>query len=126
MVDRHDYAYPFRIGPSGQAVQAAYADHVAQMVRQVILTAPGEREDLPSFGCGLRNLVFAPHDQNLDATVQIVVGQALRTWLSREIDVKTVRVLSVEETGDEAQLVLVVEYVLRETLAQLQTRIRVV
>jgi phage baseplate assembly protein W len=126
MVTRHDYAYPFRIGPSGQAAQAGYAEHVAQMVRQVLLTTPGERIDLPSFGCGLRALVFAPHDQNLDATVQLIVGQALRTWLGREIDVRTVRVLPVEETDDEAQLVHVVEYLIRETLAVSQTQVRVV
>ena len=59
---RTDYAFPFRIDPvSGQAPQAAYAAHVDQMIRQVLLTAPGERVDLPEFGCGLRQLLFAPN-----------------------------------------------------------------
>ena len=55
-------AFPFRIDAGfGQAAQAAYAAHVDQMIRQVLLTAPGERVDLPEFGCGLRRLLFAPH-----------------------------------------------------------------
>lgn len=49
---RTDYAFPFRIDPvSGQALQTPYAAHVDQMIRQVLLTAPGERADLPQFGC---------------------------------------------------------------------------
>lgn len=58
---RHDYAYPFRIDPiSGQAAQTPYATHVDQMIRQILLTAPGERIDLPQFGCGLRQLLLRP------------------------------------------------------------------
>jgi phage baseplate assembly protein W len=124
-MDRHDYAYPFRIGAAGQADQAPYASHVAQMIRQVLLTAPGERADLPAFGCGLRRLVFAPHEENLDSTTQLVVQQALRQWLAREIDVTRVRVVPPAETGDETQLVVVVEYVLRETRTAAETRIAV-
>ena len=126
MVERHDYAFPFRIGPGGQAAQAGYAAHVAQMIRQVLLTAPGERIDLPEFGCGLRRLVFAPHDANLDATTQMLVQQALGRWLAREIDVRRVRVVPPEETGDEAELVLVIEYVLRETLEAAEIRVPVI
>jgi phage baseplate assembly protein W len=125
MVDRHDYAYPFRIGPSGQAAQAPYAAHVAQMIRQVLLTAPGERIDLPEFGCGLRRLLFAPHEANLNATTQMLVQQALERWLATEIEVKHVLVRS-GEGGDEAELVVVVEYVLLEDLTSARTQVRVV
>src|SRR5512134_1247724 len=97
---RHDYAFPFRIDPaSGQAAQTNYAAHVAQMIRQVLLTSPGERADLPEFGCGLRQLIFAPHSEALDATTQLVVQQALNRWLAGQIQVKKVKVLTPEETG---------------------------
>ncbi|MEH2028374.1 MAG: hypothetical protein V7K67_01610 [Nostoc sp.] len=43
-MNRHDYAFPFRIDAvSGQAAQTSYEAHVEQMIRQVLLTAPGER-----------------------------------------------------------------------------------
>jgi phage baseplate assembly protein W len=115
-MQRHDYAFPFRIdATSHQAAQTGYEAHVEQMIRQVLLTSPGERADLPEFGCGLRQLIFAPHSDALDATTQIIVLQALDKWLSSQIQVKKVRVVPPEETGDAAQLLVQIEYVLIET-----------
>ena len=115
-MDRHDYAFPFRIDAnSGQAAQTTYAAHVEQMIRQVLLTSPGERADLPDFGCGLRRLLFAPHSEALDATTQIIVQQALNRWLAGQIEVKKVSVAPPSETGDEAQLLIQVDYVLLDT-----------
>ena len=78
-VQRHDYAFPFRIDP-GVAPGAAgrLRAHVAQMVRQVLLTAPGERVDLPEFGCGLRALVFAGNSDAVAASAQMLVQQRAR------------------------------------------------
>jgi phage baseplate assembly protein W len=115
-MQRHDYAFPFRIDPSShQAAQTSYEAHVEQMIRQVLLTSPGERSDLPEFGCGLRQLIFAPHSEALDATTQIIVLQALNKWLSDQITVQKVTVVPPEETGDEAQLLVRIEYLLKET-----------
>jgi phage baseplate assembly protein W len=131
---RHDYAFPFRIDGSGQAGQAGYEAHVEQMVKQVLLTSPGERIDLPEFGCGLRRLVFAPHDENLNATTQMIVRQSLTKWLGTVIDVQRVRVLEPGELGPaelaantdpEAVLALVVEYVVRDTLSSRELRLEV-
>jgi hypothetical protein len=124
-VNRNDYAYPFRIDPaSGQAAQAGYADHVDQMIRQILLTAPGERADLPEFGCGLRQLVFAPHSQALDATTQILVRKALGRWLSDQITVQQVRV-GPPAVGQEQQLQVEIDYTLIETQSQNRTIILV-
>jgi phage baseplate assembly protein W len=124
-MDRHDYAYPFRIDPaSGQAAQTGYANHVDQMIRQILLTAPGERADLPEFGCGLRQLVFAPHSQALDATTRILVQQALDRWLSDQVTVQKVTVGPPAE-GHEEQLVVEIDYILVETQSQKQIAILV-
>lgn len=117
-MNRQDYAYPFRIDPaSGQAAQTTYAQHVDQMIRQVLLTAPGERADLPEFGCGLRQLVFAPHSDALDATTQIMVQKALNRWLSDQIQVRKVQV-GEPVAGEEEQLQVEIDYVLVETQSQ--------
>jgi uncharacterized protein len=127
VIVRHDYAHPLRVdAASHQIARTDYARHVSQLVKQLLLTNPGERVCLPEFGCGLRRLVFAPHDANLDATTQMLVQQALGRWLAREIAVRQVRVLPPEETGDEAELVLVIEYVLRETLEAAEIRVPVI
>lgn len=75
---RTDYAFPFRIdGTSNEAARATYSPHVDQMIRQILLTAPGERVDLPEFGCGLRNLLFAPDSDALQVTTQLMVQKPL-------------------------------------------------
>jgi phage baseplate assembly protein W len=120
---RHDYAYPFRIDPaSGQAAQTDYATHVDQMIRQILLTAPGERADLPDFGCGLKQLIFAPHSTALDATTKILVQQALTRWLADQITVQQVTV-SPPAPGEEEQLVVEIDYTLIETQTQKQLAI---
>jgi phage baseplate assembly protein W len=124
-MERHDYVFPFRIDPaSRQAAQIGYAAHVEQMIRQVLLTAPGERADLPEFGCGLRQLIFAPHSDALDSTTQLLVQQALGRWLAGQIQVKKVSV-SPSPSGDEAQLLVQVDYVLIETRSDKQIEILV-
>ena len=92
-IARQDYAFPFRIDTvSQQTAQAGYAAHVDQMIRQLLLTDPGERVDLPQFGCGLRSLVFAPNSAALAATVQLRVMQGLQEWLAGIVNVVSVQV----------------------------------
>jgi phage baseplate assembly protein W len=127
MARRQDYGYPFRIDPgSGQGGQAGYADHVEQMIRQVLLTSPGERVDLPEFGCGLRRMVFAGHSRAVDTSTQILVQQSLGRWLGSQIRVQQVRVLSPEQTGDEAVLSVEIDYLLVEDLSQRTSTVRVI
>jgi phage baseplate assembly protein W len=122
---RSDYAFPFRIdAASGQAAQSAYAAHVDEMIRQVLLTTPGERADLPNFGCGLRQLLCAPNSTALQATTQILVQESLAKWLGNQIQVQNVSVGS-GEGGDDAQLLVQIDYVLIETQSLQTTQIQV-
>src|SRR5437867_8238581 len=115
-MQRHDYAFPFRIdATSHQAAQTGYEAHVEQMIRQVLLTSPGERANLPEFGCGLRQLIFAPHSEALDATTKMLVTTALERWLAGQIEVRDVTVTPLAETPDPAQILIRIEYVLIET-----------
>lgn len=116
---RHDYAYPFRIdAASRQGARAtSYESHVEQMIRQVLLTSPGERVNLPDFGCGVRRLLFAPNSESLAATAKVVVMSALTRWLSEHIEVKQVLVIPPGSPDEEATLALRIDYVLKDTLA---------
>ena len=92
---RQDIAHPFRIDPaSQQTAQTGYPTHVDQMVRQLLLTTPGERVNLPQFGCGLRSLVFAPNADALVATVKLRVIQGLNQWLAGVVTVLDVVITS--------------------------------
>jgi Bacteriophage baseplate protein W len=126
---RRDYAYPLRIdGGSQQAAQAPYAAHVEQMIEQVLLTSPGERVDLPQFGCGLRQLVFGGITAGLQASLQIQVTQALGRWLAGVVDVTSVDV----ETGqtnaalDPGTVQVTVSYTLVDTQTSSQTTVTLV
>jgi len=122
---RHDYHYPFRIDPtSGQAMQSKYADHVREMIRQVLLTSPGERIDLPEFGCGLRKIVFAPYSDALAATTQILVQTSLTRWLGQHIAVNKVEVPPPEVAADPGTLIIQINYTLLETMDSFQTEVR--
>jgi len=113
-MSRSDYAFPFRLGGASRsgALAGSYAQHVADMIRQVLLTAPGERVNLPTFGCGLRRLLFAPNSDALATSAKVLVRQALDQWLAGQIEVQAVEVLQSEDDG---QLSIQVDYTLLET-----------
>jgi phage baseplate assembly protein W len=122
---RTDYAFPFRIDPvSGQAAQAPYAAHVDQMIRQILLTTPGERVDLPQVGCGIRQLLFAPSSTALQSTTQLLIRQSLTEWLGDQIQVQSVDVTP-GPGGDFSQIIVQIGYLLIETQSQAQTEVLV-
>jgi len=115
-MSRQDYAFPFRIDSvSQQAALTNYETHVDQMIRQVLLTSPGERVDLPDFGCGLRRVLFSPNSDAMAATTQVLVLQALNKWLAGQIQVQKVTVVPPSTAPDPAQLLIQIDYLLLET-----------
>ena len=116
---RQDYAFPFQIdAASQQTAQAGYPAHVDQMVRQLLLTSPGERVNRPQFGCGLRSLVFAPDSDALAATVKLRVVQGLSQWLTGVVTVVDVAVGGPGGgASDPGTLQVTVTYTLVETQA---------
>lgn len=124
-MNRTDYAFPFAVDPgSNQAARAPYAVHVDQMIRQILLTTPGERADLPEFGCGLRRLLFAPNTPALEATTQILIQRSLTQWLSDQVTLQSVTV-GPGSGGDYSQILVQIAYVLVETQSLQQTEILV-
>jgi phage baseplate assembly protein W len=118
-VIRHDYAHPLRIDEaSHQVARADYPHHVSQLVKQLLLTSPGERVCLPEFGCGLRRLVFAPQSDALQATVRLQVQQSIDRWLGDQVELLDVDVALGATPGsgiDEGAMLVTVSYSLIET-----------
>jgi len=119
---RADYDVPFRIDSgSGQAGQTGYANHVDQMLRQLLLTNPGERTCLPTFGCGLRQLLFAPQSEALVASVNLQIQQGVAQWLSGVVTLGSVQVVSGAGADpslnlDEGELLITISYTVVDTL----------
>jgi phage baseplate assembly protein W len=111
MADRIDaIQFPVRIdGAFGHVRhETDYERYVAQLVRQVLLTAPGERPHRPDFGAGLRRMVFQPNDDATASLLQTLVFQNLRQFLGTLITVDEVKV-----QANGASLEVVVVYTLK-------------
>jgi Bacteriophage baseplate protein W len=127
---RRDLAFPFRIAPgSSQGAEAPYAEHVDQLLRQLLLTSPGERVCMPEFGCGLRRLVFAPQSRALEASVALQIRQSVERWLADQVSLTDVAVhaggADPSSGVDEGELLVVISYVVVDSLAPRELELRV-
>lgn len=124
---RRDYGMPFAIDhASRQASGADYAAHVDQMIMQVLFTTPGERVNLPQFGCGLRQLVFGPLSSALAVNTEIIVRQALDQWLGGVIEVGSVTAKTSDDAGGPVEpgtLLITITYTLLDTRSTHQTQV---
>jgi len=102
--------YPFRIDASRRTAHASEADHIRQMIEQVLFTSPGERVNRPDFGTGLMQLVFAPNSPEVATATEFMIQGALQQWLGEIIQVDAVNVES-----DDAQLHITIQYRLRSS-----------
>lgn len=85
------WKFPLQVAPNGQIAMSAYEQRVEESIYLILSTAAGERLMLPSFGCGIQDLVFAPNNANTIAMVSRSVRAALTANEAR-IDVMEVDV----------------------------------
>ncbi|MEP7300228.1 MAG: GPW/gp25 family protein [Caldimonas sp.] len=98
MNGRH-LAFPFRIGSDGRTVAPVdIADHVRGELIQLLLTAPGERPFLPSFGAGLKRLVFERNDPVAAGLANATVSRNLSRWLGERVAVVSLKVEAIDAT----------------------------
>jgi len=88
--------HPFAVGGDGRIATTGAADHVRDLVEQVLFTSPGERVNRPDFGCGVGQLVFMPNSDALAAATQFLVQGALTRWLDDLIAVHRVEVAALD------------------------------
>jgi uncharacterized protein len=102
--------YPFHFQGSGRTATTDDADHIRDMLEQLLFTNPGERVNRPNFGSGLLGMVFEPNSPEQAAMLQAAMQAAVLQELGDLIELQTLEVTSEEET-----LRVVVNYVIRET-----------
>jgi len=90
------FDFPYHFDHRFRTASTDHAEHVRDMIVQLLLTDPGERVNRPEFGGGLRQLVFAPNSPELAATLQFTVRAALQQWLGDLIEVRSLEVTAVE------------------------------
>jgi phage baseplate assembly protein W len=92
------FGFPFAVNEAGRISASGGDAAIRGKIIQVLFTAPGERVNLPEFGCGLFNLAFEPNSEILAAAMEFTIGQALTRWLRDEIMVDNVSVEALEST----------------------------
>lgn len=88
--------YAFRFDASGRTATTDDADHIRDMIEQILFTMPGERVNRPEFGSGIMQLVFAPNSPELAATTQFLVQGALQQYLGDRIVVERIEAESLD------------------------------
>jgi len=76
-------SFPPRVGPDGAIVWSAGELNVRENICTILRTRPGERVELPEFGCALDRYLFEP---NTVPTLRLIVEdvqRALTRWEPR-------------------------------------------
>jgi phage baseplate assembly protein W len=102
--------FPFHFDSRGRTASTDDADHIRDMIEQLLFTNPGERVNRPDFGSGLLQMVFAPNSPELASALQFTTQAALQRYLGDVIDLRELQV-----TADDAKLNVTVRYALRRT-----------
>jgi phage baseplate assembly protein W len=102
--------YPYHFQGRGRTAETTDADHIRDLIEQVLFTSPGERVNRPTFGSGVMQLVFAPNSDALASATQQLVQGALQQWLGDLIQVQSVDVLN-----EDATLRIQIQYIVRFT-----------
>jgi uncharacterized protein len=95
--NRMTFGFPFSVADNGNISASGGDEAIRGKIIQVLFTAPGERVNMPDFGCGLLNLVFDPNNSIFATAMEFTIGQALGRWLADDIMVDKVGVESADE-----------------------------
>jgi Bacteriophage baseplate protein W len=77
------WSFPLRVDNSGSFALSSGADDVAEAMRLILGTSPGERPMRPEFGCAVHDLVFDTVDASLAGRAAALVCAALTRWEPR-------------------------------------------
>jgi len=105
--------YPYHFDNRGHTAETSLADHIRDMIEEILFTSPGERVNRPDFGCGIPQLIFAPNSDALAAATQLEVQGSLQEWLDELIEIEDVNV-----QNEDSSLIILVQYTIRLTQQQ--------
>ena len=76
-------SFPPRVGPDGRLVWSSGELNVRESICIILGTRPGERVQLPDFGCGLEQYLFEPNNVANLRLIQEAVKNSLTRWEPR-------------------------------------------
>lgn len=100
--------FRFPLRPRGGFDGVEDTDAVAQSLRSILMTQPGERIGRPTYGAGLVSFLFAPNTLATRTRIQLAVTEAIRRDEPRAV-LLAVEVLPA--AGEPVRIDVVVRYV---------------
>ena len=100
--------FPFHFDGRGRTASTDDANHIRDMIEELLFTSPGERVNRPDFGSGLLQMVFAPNSREIAAALQFTTQAEIQRYLGDLIDLQ-----QLEVTVQDATLNVSVRYVIR-------------
>ena len=76
-------AFPPRVLPGGGIAWSSGEDNIREAIRLVLMTEPGERLYLPTFGAGLGRFLIEPNTASTHTQIAERSQSALKTWEPR-------------------------------------------
>jgi uncharacterized protein len=108
-------SFPPRVGPDGSMLWSSGEINVRECICTILRTSPGERVEMPTFGCGLRRFLFEPNTVATLRLIQQEVAQALATWEPR---IAINDVTAALNSSDQRAVNVTVTYTLIATASQ--------
>ena len=106
------WAFPIRTDTNGGIALVGREREIAEAIRLIVSTTPGERPMRPEFGCRIHDFVFSPADSATADAIAAEVTNALTMWEHR-IDVGDVDVLYSAE--DPTVFYIDIKYQIKQT-----------
>jgi hypothetical protein len=110
-------AYGLRVGVAGRIEMVDADASVRQAVLLLLTTRPGERVMMPTYGCDLYQLLFAPNDATTAGLAIHYVRRALERWEPR---INILELDAAQSPEDPARLDIRLGYRVRPTLNEEQ------
>lgn len=105
--------FPYQFDSSGRTAQTDLPSHISDMIEQILMTAPGERVNRPTFGTGSAQLVFAPNSDALASAQQQMIQGSLQQGLA-----DLIRVNAVNVSAQDSTLLITVNYTIIQSQQQ--------
>ena len=106
-LDAQGLAFPLRLGAGKTLAVSDLEDDVRAMIEQILLTAPGERVNRPTFGVGIYAYVFEINSPFLASRLRMALEDNVYEFLG-----KNVRILALDVSADDAQLLVDIQFTL--------------
>lgn len=101
---------PLKVDARAMTAETDQYGWIADLIRAVLFTMPGERVHRSDFGSGLPQLLFVPESSELAATVRLLLQGSLQQWVGHLIAIEDVQV-----DVDDTQITVTVVYTVRST-----------